>query len=376
MLVQAFSARGLSYDVIDLSPRDTSRPDGSFSLGRAFSFAGPFLRAARLLLLGRRRTVYLLLAQSWPGFLRDAVFIGLSCVRGQRLVTHLKGGGYADFYAGLPAWKQRAVASVLSRASAILVLSGSFREHFSFVPGYEEKVEVVFNGLPFPEARLPALGKRLPEAGQPVRILYLSNLVESKGYLELLEAVRILVRERGLDVECRFCGEFLLSSDEQRYATPAEAHDDFFDRVSRADLQDHVRWAGRAGGDEKLDALAEAHIFVLPTRYRNEGQPVSIIEALASGCAVVATRHRGIPEMLSEGAAGVLLDSIKPESIADAVEALVADSEAFAALSRASVERYRDAFRQSAHLERILPLILGGPADAAGPQRAAGSEGS
>lgn len=362
MLVNAFETLSLPHRVVDISPKNLSRMDGRFSFGRGASFATPFLQVARLLLGRRRQNVYLLIAQSWAGFMRDFVFITLAALGRHRLVVHLKGGNYSHFYARQSRFRQRLIRFALSRTDAILVLASCFRELFSFVPGYEQKVRVVLNGLPLPEDLLPTEAKRLPTPPtpeSPLRILFLSNLIDSKGYLELLEAVRILVNERGLAISCTFCGDFMLASETTRYASVDEARVDFLARVVHADLENVVTWTGSISDEDKLAQLREAHFFVLPTWYSNEGQPVSIIEALASGCCVISTRYRSIPEMLEDGRAGVLLERGIADEIAAAIESFVGDPTAYEQLSHEALAQYRNRFRQTTHLARIMPLILG-----------------
>ena len=53
------------------------------------------------------------------------------------------------------------------------------------------------------------------------------------------------------------------------------------------------------GGNDKLNTLKESDFFILLTRYKNEGQPISIIEAAANGLKVISTNHAGIGDILS-----------------------------------------------------------------------------
>src|SRR6185295_12579955 len=111
-------------------------------------------------------------------------------------------------------------------------------------------------------------------------------------------------------------------------------------------------------GDAKRRALEEAHLFLLPTRYSNEGQPVSIIEAMAHGCVVVSTDYRAIPDLVDDGVTGVLVPYGAPGAIADAVEALVRDPGRYAEMSRAAIARFRARFTRRGHLDTILPHLL------------------
>ena len=58
-------------------------------------------------------------------------------------------------------------------------------------------------------------------------------------------------------------------------------------------------------GDEKEKLYSEADIFLLPTYYLGEGQPISIIEALSYGLPVISTNFRGIPEQIKNNENGI-----------------------------------------------------------------------
>lgn len=362
MVCRAFEELNLPHTVVNISPKSWQRQDGTFSLGRMLSYIVPFVTAAGALLLRRRRNVYLLIAQSWPGFLRDLVFISLAVLGRHRILVHLHGGNYIGFYQSLPPMQQRLVRWTLSRTAHILVEAQCFAEQFSFVPGYCDKMRVVLNSLTMDKEPLRHRPKQLPaENAAPLRIMYLSNLIETKGYLDVLSAVSLLVHRRGLNVTCHFCGEFATARDSKLYASAAEAKDDFHRRVEQYGLTDVVRWKGAVSGEAKSRELEEAHFFILPTNYCNEGQPVSIVEALAFGCAVISTTHRSIPEMLDDGRAGVFVEYGSAHEIADAVEALARDPAAFAGLSERARNQFHRRFRASVRLANIVPLILGDP---------------
>jgi glycosyltransferase involved in cell wall biosynthesis len=246
----------------------------------------------------------------------------------------------------------------LLRVRTIIVLGEGLRSMFDFESRLAPRIAVVPNGLAGRPLE-PRDGKALPTgAAEPVRILFLSNLIESKGFLELLEAVRILVRDRGARVVCHFCGEFLAHRpDDVRVESSQHARRLFEDQVEEHGLQECVVYRGTVSGEEKIRELQEAHFFVLPTRYSNEGQPMSIIEAMAYGCVPIATRYRAIPDLIEHDVTGVLLPDVDPSRIAEAIGTLIQDRDRFAAISRGAVERYRRLFTREAHLERLMSLL-------------------
>ena len=104
-----------------------------------------------------------------------------------------------------------------------------------------------------------------------------------------------------------------------------------------------VRWAGWLDGDAKARALARAQIFLLPST--SEGLPVALLEAMAHGRAIVASRAGGIPEVMTDGVDGVLVPPGDALRLAEAVRELAADPDRRAALgaaARARTERLNE----------------------------------
>lgn len=123
--------------------------------------------------------------------------------------------------------------------------------------------------------------------GGALHILYLSNFIESKGYREMLELARMAAeRGDGDKFVFHFAGKFFEPAEETYFKEHTEG------------LR-NVVFHGVVGGQDKVDLLNQCHIFSLLSRYPNEGQPISILEAMGNGMAVITTDHAGIPEIAS-----------------------------------------------------------------------------
>lgn len=145
-----------------------------------------------------------------------------------------------------------------------------------------------------------------------LRILFLSNMIESKGYLDLLEAL-IHLKRSGTPFRARFAGRWLKKEDE----------DAFNNALSYNQLTADVSHLGPVNDRKKVKALhLWADVFVLPTYYPTEAQPLVLLEAMNAGTPVVATAHSGIPEMIKNGKEGILVPKKSPEAIATALEKL------------------------------------------------------
>ena len=243
----------------------------------------------------------------------------------------------------------------------MIVLGESLRSMFDFLPALRPRLRVVQNGLP---GALPATArpKELPDAmSTPIRLLYLSNLIESKGYFDLLEAVRLLYIRKSCDVQVDFCGEFVANPSDDRRVRSADHGRALFEAFIREHgLNGIVHYRGVVTGARKEELLAAAHFLVLPTRYDNEGQPISIVEAMAHGCVVVATSHRAIPEMIEHGTNGWLVPFDSPEKIAEGIFLLAQDPDRYHRLSEAATATVRSRFTREIHIERLLGVLLEG----------------
>ncbi len=179
-----------------------------------------------------------------------------------------------------------------------------------------------------------------------LRLLYLSNMIQTKGYLDVLEGIGIL-HARGQKVTAEFVGRWNTEAD--------QAH--FKKRVDALGLDGVVTHLGAL---RDRHAINERHhladVFLLPTYYSEEAQPISIIEALSAATPVVVTRHSGIKDMVSHGRAARFVPPRSPAAIADAVIDL-SDSTTWKAASRQARARYDEHFSKSVVRTKWLQLI-------------------
>ena len=70
----------------------------------------------------------------------------------------------------------------------------------------------------------------------------------------------------------------------------------------------HTSYIGIVDGQEKKELLDWGNIFVLPTYYKMEGQPISILEAMATKNVIITTQHAGIPDLIEENNNGFFID--------------------------------------------------------------------
>lgn len=125
-------------------------------------------------------------------------------------------------------------------------------------------------------------------------------------------------------------------------------------------LRDHAEWRSACSDAELREWLAGAEIFAMPSMH--EGLGLSLQEALYSGCACLATRIGGIPDLIQEGDNGILVERANVEEMSNALKQLMSDDALrvrLRARARASVlEKGMTAPRMVARHEELYRALL------------------
>ncbi len=174
---------------------------------------------------------------------------------------------------------------------------------------WRDKIHVVHCGVDT-QVFQPRRRTMATNAAKPFTILCVGTLHEVKGQTYLVEACHHLLR-KGVPFECHFVGD-----------GPDLAK--LTQRVKEAGLEDRVHFHGRRTRQEVLEFLQGADVLVAPSvpsrDGRREGIPVVLMEAMACGLPVVASRLSGIPELVDHGESGFL---VRPGDVGGIVEALL-----------------------------------------------------
>ena len=189
-----------------------------------------------------------------------------------------------------------------------------------------------------------------------IKLLYLSNLITSKGYRTYLKAISI-VAERfkatttnsdklssNKRVKTVLCGRLTKSAETEIKGVP-DNEKWVLDKIAYINQSSLVNiiWVKGAYGQEKQKLFEQSNVFVFPTRYSTEAQPIVLIEAMAQGCAVLTTNQGEIASTVDESCAYVLIHET-PESIADLIINLVENPESLKKMQMASIKRFREKF--------------------------------
>ena len=154
------------------------------------------------------------------------------------------------------------------------------------------RVRVVPNGI---EDEAGAFIRAAAPNG-PLRVLFVGLIAESKGILVLLDALR-MARQDGADMYLNAVGGFSSAAFRQRV----------LETVREQGLADCVAFPGVLSGSPKHMAFREADVFCFPSYFASESFGLVVLEAMQFGLPVVATRWRGLQDLVEDGVTGFLV---------------------------------------------------------------------
>lgn len=234
-------------------------------------------------------------------FYRKAVFIRKAYWEGKKIIIHMHGSTFDLFYKERcsDAQKQQ-VREIFAMADQVIALSEDWKEFLAEYICDEQKIVVIYNAVKIPEIYAKDYANR--------KMLFLGILGQRKGTYDLIEVLPEIFRKVP-DAHIYFGGDGEREQAEQL--------------CREKGISDHVTFLGWVRGSEKEKFLKECSMYVLPTYH--EGMPMSILEAMSYGMAVVSTYVGGIPHIITDGENGLLCEAGDKEALKDKLLKLLED---------------------------------------------------
>jgi glycosyltransferase involved in cell wall biosynthesis len=158
----------------------------------------------------------------------------------------------------------------------------------------------------------------------PNRLIYVGHVIKEKGVFELVSACSLI----SMNIELELIGSY----DEDIKVKLSEI-------AYHKDQGKWLRFIGQQKKDQVLETMRNSPILVLPSY--TEGFPMVIIEAMAMGCAIIATHVGAIPEILaitSDTPCGICVSPKNPEELQEAITALVQDPSLIEVMGKRGIE--------------------------------------
>jgi len=324
---------------------------------RALGRPGAYLRMAGLTLLH--------LPGSWKAFLRAPLVAERALASGcSRLHAHFASlpaitAMLASILAGLPftftahakdiflrGRSRRLLRALILRAEHVVTVSEFNHRWLTSLAGSRipsGRIVRIYNGVDL-ERFVPSSSR--PSDGPPL-ILAIGRLVEKKGFSDLVQACATL-RDAGLSFRCEIVGKGPLREDLER-------------RIAACGLVGSVRLVGPLPQAEIARRLRTATLLAAPCVVGEDGNrdglPQVILEAMASGLPLVATRVTGIPEAVQDGVTGRIVEPGRQALLAEALADLISDVDLRIRMGRAARQSAEALFDRRANVA-LLDEIL------------------
>jgi colanic acid/amylovoran biosynthesis glycosyltransferase len=278
-------------------------------------------------------------------YLPDARFF-LKLHRRNRIPLIVSAYGYdvSEFPRRLLGYGKRYLLPVLKEADIILAMSPDMDHDLQALGCPTDKIRIHYYGVETSAFQHPS---RAYDAKGNFTLLMVAGLDEYKGHIYLLRALSELSRrQHSYKFTLRLVGDGPLK---RKLKTFVREHD----------LEGNVEFVGFVPRQNGLLAqeYCKADVFVMPSVTQadglKEGIPGALVEAMSSGLPCIATRHAGIPHVLTDGVDGLLVNERDVDGLLSALERLLNDRALRRTLGEAAARR---ALKEFDHRERICHL--------------------
>ena len=277
-------------------------------------------------------------------FYKDFVVVQMLKRLGCQVVVHYHNKGVATRQ---KKWLDNVLYKRFFKGIKVILLSECLYED---VKKYVKRDDVFVCGNGIPSAAIEScvsapIVVASPEDKIP-HLLFLSNLLISKGVVVLLDSLKVL-KEKG----CRFVCDFVGGETVEMDAAMFQAE------VVKRGLEGMVVYHGRKYGKDKEAFLNAADIFVFPTFYHNECFPLVLLEAMEHGVACISTTEGGIPGIIDDGKTGFLVPKHDAVALADKIEMFIRDTDLRYKMGEAGREKFEREFTLEVFEKRIVEIL-------------------
>lgn len=291
-----------------------------------------WLEWVRLLKANPRTIAHIHTCSGFTFFL-DGILICLAKLSFVPVVLHVHGAKFDNFLDGLNPLLLLVVRWLFWRCDKVIVLSDSWQVELQKRLGAQHFC-VIANGVPIIDC-FP--GNKC--TNREVNILFLGNLTERKGVLDLLEVMRYVDN-----------AVLHMVGGEEQVGIVAKANQ----IINQFQLNSKVKLHGVKSGHDKRQFLVDADIFVLPSYA--EGLPVSLLEAMAYGLPVIVSTVGGIPAVVTDEKEGFLISAGDQQQLRLSLNRLINDPALRDSMGQAARARCQAGFGIDNTVDKLLNL--------------------
>ncbi|HEX9960008.1 MAG TPA: glycosyltransferase family 4 protein [Pyrinomonadaceae bacterium] len=303
--------------------------------GKMFLAFGAVFRFVFSCLLKRPKLVYVHLGSN-ASLYRESVFIILAKLFGKKTIAHFHAGDIDNYYPFQSRIGQKIIRSALSLSDKLIAVSNESARQLRDLTG-SANISVITNAIDTSIFNNPDSSSKNMERERTTRLLFVGAVGKLKGERDLIKALAIL-RERKPDINIKV----------SLLGYGAENLKDYCEESGISELVEHL---GAVSLSERIGFYQKADIFVLPTYA--EAMPMSVIEAMAAGLAVIATNVGGIPELIEDGADGILFSPGDAKALADIISLLLENKNIRLSLGEKARQKAREQMDFKTYAEKL-----------------------
>lgn len=287
--------------------------------------------------------IYINHTQSLASFIRMGIphLLISKLNRSAKFIVSLHGHIFMCWNRGT--FKHNFFKSLMNNSSLITVLGNKQRD--KLITDYEidvNKVQIVNNPCEFnliseeENNKIHSLSN-----DQPIKTLHLSLLIESKGFVKYLETLESIGNSKNTrKIEAVLCGPLCFTKFCTKFENEPAAEKWIHNKIKSINESEYVsaKWIPGAFGEEKETLFKEAHVFMFPSQYPVEAQPLVLIEAMSAGCALITTTAGEIAEEV-EGSKAIIVDDVTVDNLENELISLIKDDAKRLEMSSCSINR-------------------------------------
>ncbi len=309
---------------------------GKFRFRKLFDFIGLYWNIRREVRAFNPDLVYITPNATGLAFFKDFLIVQSLKRMGCRVVMHFHNKGFSSKCGN---WLYNfCYKRFFSGTKVILLSKYLYDDARAYVS--ESQLFVCHNGT----APIGLSAHSREAANTEPHLLFLSNLMESKGLFCLLEACREL-KLKGYQFVCDIVGA----------ETPEVSEASLHRQIALMGVENVVCYHGKCYGEAKEKMFAQSDVFVFPTY--NEAFPLVLLEAMQHHLPIVSTREGGIPDILKEGENGLFCNKKDAASLARVLERLLDDEDLRRQMGEQGYKSYQEKFTLR-HFEENMTRIL------------------
>lgn len=334
----------LECHYINLATAKNLHDIGKVGMRKLFDFYKLLGRIQHTLKEVRPDLVYITPNACGGAFYKDFIVVQMIKAMGYKVVVHFHNKGVATHQAR---WIDDVLYKRFFKGIKVILLSECL---YSDVKKYVDRknVFVCANGIPASSILDSHLESSSVSKNKTPHILFLSNLLVSKGVVVLLDALQIL-KEKGCSFVCDFVGGETAEMDAAMFES----------EVAKRGLDGMVAYHGRKYGKDKEAFFHSADMFVFPTFYHNECFPLVLLEAMEHGLPCVSTTEGGIPGIVDDGKSGWLVPKYDVMALAEKMQVLLADANLRYKMGKAGREKFEREFTLEVFEKRMREILSG-----------------